>query len=341
MIALPTQRQSNFLALLPYLFTFRCLALPLEVPVVSRQHFLLASSAPWFPSITRSTTGTIELPLIFLPNGGCLAVKISFNDRNNERRLLVYSAIVDTGSPFLTAPSATERYSRDASRRYPPTQEQYGEAVGSMQWRSASNVEFPTQDFEHPLLMDKTIFGIPNANVVDDTGGIFCGLILQDDKRPTVLHQWGYSSFILDYSNKILTLSQQNVIDQHDGEALQLFDFAPYGENIHHYGVLCPSFALVMSSTANQKEREMTVSILQRPVVAVIDSGLTGCVFSDSLQNELLSSGKLQSLDDVSGLSVTLPQQSGTPLTLSSNQQYWFLTSFKLPWFQDDDRHPH
>jgi hypothetical protein len=78
--------------------------------------------------------------------------------------------------------------------------------------------------------------------------------------------------------------------------------------------------------------------------VAVIDSGVAGCVFSDTLLDELLSVSDMKAVEDVSGLSVDLPRQSSSsilPLTLSSNPEYWFLTSFRLRWFRDGANHPH
>jgi hypothetical protein len=291
----------------------------------------------------------VEIPLQFLPRGGCLALKININDKRGLRRLFSYYAVVDTGSPFVTAPNGILPYSTSVSRRYPPTKEQYGETVGSMVWRSVSNAEINTKILEQPLLLlDSTsaskrmIVGIPGDDVVDDTGGIFLGLILQDDVRPTALHQLGYNSFILDYRSRCLILGKKNVLDQNDPDAMELFDFAPYGSNIHHYGVVANSFALVYSSrTATDSEPPIAGTSLKRPVVAVIDSGLTGCVFSDSLRDELLKDGRCSSLQKLSGLQVTLPTKSGDSLTLVSNPEYWSLASFKLPWFDDDESHPH
>lgn len=281
---------------------------------------------------------TLELPLTFLPRGGCLAVRMYINNRQGDTRVFSYSAIIDTGSPFVTAPSAIQSYSRDESGRYPPTQEQYGATSGGMQWRSIDSVEFRTTDLDEPFQeITKMVVGIPDDNVVDDTGGIFLGLIAQDDYRPTLLQQLGYSSFTLDYPNKILKFYRTGVIAEEDPDAMELFDFAPYGKDLYHYGIVSPFVRLFLDG----RKGPTTISSFKRPVIAVIDTGLTGCVFSDSLHLELLSRGYYESLDQVNGLQVSLETTTGQIQTLSSNPNYWFLTDIKLPWFDDDDKHPH
>lgn len=296
---------------------------------------MVGISFPLLRSTKHADDGTIEIPLKFLPLGGCLAVKLSVNDKRSDTRLFAYSAIVDTGSPFVTAPPEIQRYAKDETRRYPPTQEQYGETLDRMQWGSVTNVEILTNDIENPLDIPKLVAGLPGSNVVDDTGGIFLGLILEDEARPPFLQQIGYRSFVLDYPRRILTLSKQSILDPLDPGAMELFDFSPYGDNIHHYGVLCPSFQLITPS------KSTSMSSLDRPVVAVIDSGLTGCVFSDSLRNELLNKGHGNAIQQLTGLKVNLQTASGEFLTLVSHPEHWFLASFKLPWFTDDAFHPH
>ena len=328
-----------------------------KIDLLSRQKFLLASlslPAGWnLLSKSSNTTNdneldVVEIPLTFLPRGGCLAVKVSLNDRTYSQRIFGYYAIVDTGSPFLTAPPEISRYSRDESQRLPPTQEQYGEAVGSMQWRSVLNVEILTSKYDAPLTLPKLIAGLPESNVVDDTGGIFLGLIWRDDQRPSFLQQCGYTSFILDYPQRQLTLSRRSTTmeqaeaTEEDSRLLQLFDFSPYGKDLYHYGVPCQSFTLVLSG--NKTIPIMSLS-LKRPVIAVIDSGLTGCIFSDSLRDELLDGGHVGSsnLEQVQGLQVSLPTlgSGAAALILSSSPKYWSLSRFKLPWFDDDATHPH
>ena len=354
------------LSLVPRAKRVLALLQPSGIEALSRQEFLLAgllvpTGLQLQPSIFTSKSigikkngnsklDTIDIPLTFLPRGGCLAVKVALNDRTNTQQLFGYYAIVDTGSPFLTAPPEIVGYSKDESRCFPPTQEQYGEAVGGMQWRSLANVGMLTTNYEEPLTIPIVIAGLPESNVVDDTGGIFLGLIGRDDNRPSLLQQCGYTSFILDYLRRLLTLSRQSTIplgdDGVDSPLLDLFDLSPYGKNVHHYGVQSQSFTVLSDKT----KKAITISSLKRPVVAVIDSGLTGCIFSDSLQKELVDKGLVgrDYLKRVNGLQISLPTTTMSSIktdkvqVLSSNPDYWNLSSFKLPWFEDDDNvHPH
>lgn len=307
----------------------------------------------YYYSEKQDTAASLVLPLQFLPRAGCLAVRINVNDKTGMQRLFSYLAVIDTGSPFCTAPPTILPFSKDESQRYPPTLEQYGEAIGSMKWRSITNgVQILTDSYVKPLdITGKMFVGIPDDNVVDDTGGIFLGLMLQDKYRPTVLNQWGYSSFVLDYRNQTLKLAGKKanmILDKNDPNAMELFDLTPFGDNVHHYGVQCTCFSLQSSAS----KESFTVSSLNRPVIAVIDSGLTGCVFSDSLRDELMTimvknknkdyNGNANFWEQVAGMTVSLSTISGKVLTLSSNPAYWSLSAFKLPWFYNDQTtHPH
>lgn len=257
----------------------------------------------------------VVLPLLFLPHGGCLALSVVLDDAFR------YYAIVDTGSPFLTAPSDALEFSRDASRQYPVTNEQYGEAIGGMQWRRSRIVRAGNTR----LSTSNMVLGVPPSNVLDDTGGIFCGLMVQDDSRPTVLQQWGYPSFSLDYRQRELLLSQGNLLSVDDSDSLPIFDLTSYGPNLHHFAVECDQVTL------QTPKGEIRLENLKRPVVVVLDSGLTGCIFSDSWLEELPVP-----LAEIKGAKLQL----GSTL-LTSRPEHWYLSCFRLPWFASEDRHPH
>jgi hypothetical protein len=115
--------------------------------------FLGVTSASALP-----TASQVTLPLLFLPNGGGLALSIVLN--NSFR----YYAIVDTGSPFLTAPDSAIEYSVDASQQYPVTEAQYGQTDGDMQWRQ-SRLSSGTSGLAIPNML----LGVPPSNVIDDS----------------------------------------------------------------------------------------------------------------------------------------------------------------------------
>jgi hypothetical protein len=261
--------------------------------------------------IPSSLPPTLEIPLIFLPTAGCLAMSIVLRDSFR------FYAVIDTGSPFLTAPEGAMEFSHSLARMYPATEEQYGESKGEMLWRHCRT---RIRGLETPL-----VFGVPQNNVLEETGGIFAGMILQDDSRPTFLKQLGYSSFVLDYATRHLQLSRQSLL-LNDPNAMIMYDLAPFGPNLHHYALECQAVTLYTG-----KEKIDISNRLSRPVVVVIDSGLTGCVFSDSWKEDLPCKVK-----EVRGAELQLGSQ-----TLQSKPEYWYLSCFRLPWFLSEENHPH
>lgn len=59
----------------------------------------------------------------------------------------------------------------------------------------------------------------------------------------------------------------------------QLFDLSPYGPNLHHYAVPCDGISL-------HCDGQVVNLRPSRLMVVVVDSGLTGCTFSDSWMEE-------------------------------------------------------
>lgn len=257
-----------------------------------------------------------------------------------NRKDYVYLAIVDTASPFLTASREVLECSQESI--YPDSLEQYGNAVGSMIWRRVKSISICDLNQREYTFRD-VILGVPDSNVIEETGGIYLGLLAQDRNRPTVLQELGYTSFCLDYGQATLTLSKKTLIDdQSQSSAMTMFDFSPLGSNVFHYGVECHEFDLQLSSG---KTLQILFSSLNRPVVVILDSGLTGCVLNDSLWNELQErhGSSLRSLHDVTGARLHLGATSDK-MTLASQSQYWNVSSFQLPWFDYDPeqtKHPH
>jgi hypothetical protein len=287
---------------------------------LSRDQFLrsavFSAVGSKFAGVTRSSAPPqVTLPLLFLPKGGCLALSIVLDDSFR------YYAIVDTGSPFLTAPDPAIDYSVDASEQYPETNEQYGETIGGMQWRQ-SRVSSGTSELAIPNMF----LGVPPSNVIADTGGIFCGLVDQDDAHPTVLQQWGYPSFSLDYKERELLLSQTALLSEKDDTSiLPIYDLTPFGPNLHHFAVDCQQVTL------QTPRGPLQLKNLKRPVVVVLDSGLTGCIFSDSWLEDLPIE-----ISDIQGAKL----QVGST-TLTSRPEHWYVSCFRLPWFTSEDDHPH
>jgi hypothetical protein len=217
---------------------------------------------------------------------------------------------------------------------YPATTEQFGQARGTMEWRQARSIRLGDRGFQ----AQNIFLGVPDQVVIDGSGGIFLGLMQQDDYRPTLLRQLGYTGLCLDYIHRTLTLSRGSVLDKTDPMILPLYNLTQFGPNLHHVAVLC---SLVVLETS--RGRRVTLHDLSRQVVVVLDSGLTGCIFSDSWKQDLpvdfgeITAATLHLPTDTSSSSAA----ASSKIVLSSNNDYWYSTMFRLPWFTSDDHHPH
>ena len=401
-------------------------------------------------SVPKSCARELSITLRSLPVSGCWAAAVTVSktlDSDDDSDFFSYLAVVDTGSPFLTAPmnafekteplsratKKTKKTKRDSSdmndSESSVSYEQYGTTIGSVEWRKApyvtliGNGEVENIQNEPVIIQDQNdvVLGIPSAEVVEETGGIFLGLMTVDSARPTPLQQLGYDAFIMrfrenldekrgivraktdvidsesqaklilwDGKHGVGTNGKQStttsLIDRFDPSSMKLFDFNSYGPNIHHYGVLCDrfecrwdgddeidlisfdcSFANGTNSCAPTRAAMPGIS-LSRPLVAVFDTGLSGCVFSDTLweeiQAERLRRKHLQrpksglnseAAPPPIGCTVWLPttgdhQTSSqakfsalstfsptSVVKLSSIAEYWRFQSFRLPWWYDNE----
>ncbi|GAX23421.1 hypothetical protein FisN_15Lh142 [Fistulifera solaris] len=294
---------------------------------------LSVSSVP--PSLFSKQPTSVPFPLQYLPIGNCWALKVSIAD--NLMNGFTFLAIVDTGSPFLTTPARSLQLTD--STRFPSSYEQYGEPSGKMEWRNANYV---TLIAEQNVLFEQRhiVLGVPSNEVVKETGGIFAGLIWKDDNRPSFLQQLGFIAMHIDFGNNHLTLSRQPLLSRNDPASCTLYNLRPFGPDLYHYAVLCD----VVELQFIDKDDDTLVQTLsldrnnvKRPIVAVLDTGLTGCILSDSFQrvNGFPLPGRIL------GACVSIHSINGEQIRLTSCDQHWRLSSFRLPWFYDDDDHPH
>ncbi len=413
---------------------------------------------------TRPIARTLSVPLRSLPVSGCWGATITVSknlESNDDNDFFTYLAVVDTGSPFLTAPMGALPYTQNIAaastsskvknnqRRKQASSsekasemnisyEQYGTTIGSVQWRmapyvtligtgNAENIQSSITsnrdnsietEIEPIVIQDQTnvVLGVPSKEVVEETGGIFLGLMTVDAERPTPLEQLGYDAFLIrfrdrqnedrstrtqkmkdainsdsqptlvlwngkqsDSSNQNSQIVPPTLINRFDPYSMKLFDLTPYGPNLHHYGVLCDRFECwwdgkehfhslsfdcdvdndvnICSST----RQPLPAITLSRPLVAVFDTGLSGCIFSDTLWDEIQQERrrlkqyrKNESSDADSGGSnseefppigctVSLPMigdaRSSSPPSvtkLSSISKYWRFQTFRLPWWYDE-----
>ena len=219
-----------------------------------------------------------------------------------------------------------------------------------MMWRRADYVTLVGAGNEQLVETKNVVLGIASEQVIQETGGIFVGLMERDNSRPTFMQQYGYRSFGIQFRCRLSTttttsdlsivFSKGSMIAKQDPDSYELFELQSYGPNMHHYGIVCrQDLELIWSDAIGKSQIEqIPISSLKRPVIAVLDTGLTGCILSDSLQKELPGppcGGGLQ------GLAVSLATLGGKSLELKSLDQYWCFSSFRLPWFYGDESHPH
>lgn len=307
--------------------------LSLMEPFVSRPSFLRQGlflvSSFGIPSSWQSQTQSLELPLCFLPIAGCLAISVELSGQSmgdvtgssgmdSDRTFFPYMAVIDTGSPFLTCPEKGARPFLSPAPTYPDTHEQYGQTIGSTSWREA-NLRMGGS------LQGQFVVATSNEGLIAETGGLFLGLILRDDMRPSFLEQTPYRYFSISYPARRLVLSSKSLF-QRDREAFKLFDLTPYGPNLHHYAIQCNRVEFYCSSD------NAILPEAHRPIVVVIDTGLTGCVLSDSWKEDLSVSP-----DTITGMHIHLRDD----LILRSDPTHWYLSCFRLPWFDDESNHPH
>ena len=302
----------------------------------------VASVALLLPISSSSARGEVnedilEFPLQFLPHSGCWGLPTTLsllNAHGEDEESFSYLAVVDTGSPFLTAPGPARAVSRSMIRNqnaFPDTSmEQYGASKGDIEWRQADVATWILGNGVAEVY--NMTLGVVSPQLIRETGGIFCGLIQRDDHRLTWMQQVGshYSNLRLNLATTkpSLLLSSRSLAPQPTRNEIGLFDLFRYGPDLHHYAVLASSVVVEWQGGGS-----MTIDRLQRKIVIVLDTGLTGCIFHDSLATEL---EKKFGTDTVKGIQVNVRTDSGSTLTLASNPDYWRLDCFHLPWFYED-----
>ena len=236
-------------------------------------------------------------------NGGTSCVRLLVNDKDGTSRR-VYLAAVDTGSPYLVLSGSGSQITEKSSGStkalslspsiYGTTNEVYGMENGTLQWKEAQ-VLFRSQP---RLSGTNTILGLIDDldPLKSETGGTLLGLIKHPNPprqernyRPTWLEQVvlpdgsDVTSFSIDRES--LILSNQSLIpkqkDRLMSSTISLVDLRPLGEYVEHYVFRVKEIALdgkcVTSGSFNG-----------RSILAVIDTGLTGCLFSEPFWDALV-----------------------------------------------------
>mmetsp|Transcript_12236 Transcript_12236/g.39173 ORF Transcript_12236/g.39173 Transcript_12236/m.39173 type:complete len:277 (+) Transcript_12236:226-1056(+) len=188
-----------------------------------------------------------------------------------------FRAVLDTGSPFLLVPGrlpasgCDDRWGCYADSTASvalgdATTEGFGGQDVGVEWRRG-RLDFGDFSFS-PIN-----FGVVTSSVrKGGTSAIYLGLVRDrvPRVRPTLLEQTDIESFQFDFPRRRLTLARRPLLRQRD--AIPLVDLRPLGAPVAQYA--CRVERLLV----NRAEVP-----LSRPAVAVLDTGTTGLVLSDSL----------------------------------------------------------
>jgi len=275
--------------------------------------------------------------------GGSLCARLLLSSSDGKEFLGPFGAIVDTGSPYLLLPPAGGGGSRKFSSPWAPaggaaglrTTEIYGTQSGTIRWReSSSPVVLRTAVPGPRVASGGVIFGVPDRRIFTEAmaGGDapLLGLISRanadvdpqrnfDRRIPTLLSQLRLvpggecgggcgsglpvKSYRFDAPGRTLTLSAAPLLRSGAGPGskagiFELADLRVYGDFVDHpAAILCGlSFDGVPKFGG-------------RTVAAVFDTGLTGCLLSRGLWEEVAAARTAagESVQPIRSVEVTIP----------------------------------
>ena len=188
------------------------------------------------------------------------------------------------------------------------------------------------------------VFGASGSDLLMESGGPLVGLIRDVNNaaagatwvpaRPTLLGQarralgFDVAAFRLDARARQLTLSASALIDSAT-DALPLVDPRRYGDGVAHYAVRVERLRL-----------DGTAVRTRRPILAVFDSGLTGCVFSQSFVDEMPELADYiratPSRTRLGRIDLTMRTERGRACTLRAGREtspLFYTQGVELNWF--------
>mmetsp|Transcript_22340 Transcript_22340/g.33762 ORF Transcript_22340/g.33762 Transcript_22340/m.33762 type:complete len:296 (+) Transcript_22340:143-1030(+) len=261
-----------------------------------------------------------------------------------------------------------------ANSRYPPTEEVYGAVKGNTNWKEARYM-FRDDRLQIITQSTATIGVLYDALTDEATGGgdieafALLGLIQNNnpnrqarfpDPRPSFLEQEciisndtddaimlnQIKSFSIDGPARKLSLSAQSLIP-YKATVMKLVDLRTVGDFADHYAVLVDSISFD-DVTVSSKDLQTIYGGIERPIVAVFDTGLTGCLlirnFADTLQKHMAMEGKSGTVEQISSVSMTLQGGIHNRRVRSSvcnidssiqNDPRFYIQPIDLDWFDE------
>eukprot|EP00816_Leptocylindrus_hargravesii_P005188 CAMPEP_0196812824 /NCGR_PEP_ID=MMETSP1362-20130617/31669_1 /TAXON_ID=163516 /ORGANISM="Leptocylindrus danicus, Strain CCMP1856" /LENGTH=414 /DNA_ID=CAMNT_0042188747 /DNA_START=102 /DNA_END=1346 /DNA_ORIENTATION=+ len=243
---------------------------------------------------------------------------------------------------------------------YPPTFDIYGSKEGKIDWRTAP-VSFRSGDI-HSVDSSGYVFGITDEVLSEESGGALLGLVKQSNKsttkvdiRPTWLEQvrlyrgdvgnenaLEVKSFRIDTPRRQLTISSKSLIPESSANALALIDLRPLGDFVDHYA--CVINELYVDGRGI---RESGWVSKKRDIVAVFDTGLTGCLFTEELWTDVSKGLGIASIASLQSVRVDLETKGfkSANFSVESSREKasgLFVTrSISLDWFDEATTAPH
>lgn len=227
------------------------------------------------PTIIEATDDRISVPIEYIPALGAYVVNYFLFGEP-------FSAVVDTGSPFLTAPSTCSKWSYKHKwgcfhpeltydSGYANTIEGFDNNQGPVVWRKAGFA------FGKEVQPQNLTFGVFGPDLLDGPGGVFFGLIRDTDSwiRPSFLGQTGYNSFSVDLrQTPQLTLSKKALIQDDNYISLVRDLNRRYKAPVVHYTAKAASF--IVNGLPLRLDTKT-------PTYVIFDTGLSGMAVSEEL----------------------------------------------------------
>lgn len=293
----------------------------------------------------------------------------------------VFKLAIDTGSPYLVISDGSEfasfvnemdssiQYSFNllsslsrklafldreisfvlADSGYQPTIDIYGSQSGIISWKQSS-IQISKSN-----ILTNIVLGVLDAQLAEESGGSLFGLVKNQNKaptekvqpRPTLLDQLGFenktiSSFQIDGPGKLLTLSRKSMIPTNARNVMHLFDLRPLGDFVDHYAIEIKELKFNDISFTPDSIYNDIGSKIKRKIVAVFDTGLTGCLLTSTLWDDLSHNGL--SLKDIESITIsthTISKATFQFNTCRTDNPYFYVRPINLDWFTDEDTCPY
>ncbi|KAL7500423.1 hypothetical protein ACHAWT_008897 [Skeletonema menzelii] len=296
-------------------------------------------------------------PYLVLPFAG--------NDSGRKKRQRFTKVKEDNDDALLLSPS-----------EYQSTSEIYGAVSGQIDWKLARysfrDPRLQIRQYNSQEITSAGVLGVLDEALTNEAtgGGTFqpyglLGLIQNSnpnadrtrfpDPRPTFFEQeciaiegssskeyHQIKSFCMNAPLRELTFSTESLI-QDQSNAMQLFDLRKYGDFVDHYAVKVKSLSFDGLPLSKRG--------IKRPIVAVFDSGLTGCLLIRPFWNfvqEYYATDLMDNAKDARNfhsVSITMKGMGGTFCNITSNvkddPRQFYVNPIDLDWFDEGGKAPY